>query len=115
MASDWNQANKILQIRFYILFLGAMSSVSVLRLGAHNMMVVEHTQGNGISFNSTKPNQPNSWVCWYHNADHQLSRQLRLGTSVHGVRAHESVTSVADSQSHALKHVEYINISMYLY
>jgi len=76
-----------------------MSSVSVLGLGAHNMMVVEHTHSNGISFKSTKPNEPNSWVC-YHNTDHQLSLSTQLGSWVHGV------TTVADSQSHALKHWE---------
>jgi len=43
------------------------------------MMVVEQTQGYRISFELIKPNQSNpTRLCWYHDADHQLSLSTQL-------------------------------------
>ncbi len=40
--------------------------------GACTMMVDEQIQSYRISFKLTKPPTP-IWLCWYHEADHQLS------------------------------------------
>ncbi len=42
-------------------------------------------------------------LCWYHEADHQLSLSTQAWSWVNGACAHECVTSVMSSQSHALK------------
>ncbi len=43
------------------------------------------------------------WLCWYHEADHQLSLSTQAWSWVNEARAHECVTSVMSSQSYALK------------
>ncbi len=43
------------------------------------------------------------WLSWYHEADHQLSLSTQAWSWVNGARAHECLTSVMSSQSHALK------------